>query len=354
MDHDSVSGLREFAAAGRIAGLPVTGGAEVRASFLKTPFAGHRINNTDQDGNAYIALHGIAEPYIDQVDAFLAPLRVKRNYRNSRMCERINQKVGRYGITLDFEKDVMPLSQYKAGGSITERHLLYALAGKLIDSFGPGEKLIDFIENALGISVTNKAKTQLSDPENPIIQYDILAALKSDMGFFYIPADEECADIRDIIKLSKDTNSIAAYAYLGDVEVSVTGDKRAQRFEDSYLDEFFDYLKEIGISAVTYMPSRNTQAQLKRVRKLCSDYGFMQISGEDINNPRQEFVCKALRNPEYANLADSSWALIGHEHEVQKGLEYGFFGEKTVNTYRDIDQRTRAFANIAKNIYKTK
>ena len=85
-------------------------------------------------------------------------------------------------------------------------------------------------------------------------------------------------------------------AYLGDVGDSVTGDKRAQKFEDDFLDELVPFLCGAwAIGAITYMPSRNTPAQLKRIRALCDKYGLFQISGEDINSPRQSFVCEAQR-----------------------------------------------------------
>lgn len=71
----------------------------------------------------------------------------------------------------------------------------------------------------------------------------------------------------------------------GDVGDSVTGDKKTQKFEDDYLDQLFDVIKELNFKAVTYMPSRNTMEQLRRVRALCERYGFFQISGEDINSP---------------------------------------------------------------------
>ena len=102
---------------------------------------------------------------------------------------------------------------------------------------------------------------------------------------------------------------------MGDVGQSVTGDKRAQAFEDSYLEQLFEVISELGFKAVTYMPSRNTMEQLRRVRALCERYGFFQISGEDINSPRQSFICEAQRNPEFANLYDSTMTLIRHETE---------------------------------------
>ena len=106
---------------------------------------------------------------------------------------------------------------------------------------------------------------------------------------------------------------ISAYAYLGDVGDSVTGDKRAQKFEDDYLDELIDYVAKLGFKAVTYMPSRNTKAQLTRLRALCEKYSLFQISGEDINSPRQSFRCKALDDPKFHHLIDATYTLIGYE-----------------------------------------
>ena len=145
----------------------------------------------------------------------------------------------------------------------------------------------------------------------------MLGVLKSDLiSRIYINATDECPDIREIIALAKDINAISAYAYLGDVSDSVTGDKKAQKFEDSYLPELFEVIHDLGFNAVTYMPSRNTEQQLVRLKEYSAKYGFMEISGEDINSPRQSFVCEALKNPIFENLIDSTWELIKHENEA--------------------------------------
>ena len=127
--------------------------------------------------------------------------------------------------------------------------------------------------------------------------------MKSDLiGKFYVDATDELPDVREALDLCNEIGAISAYAYLGDVGSSVTGDKRAQKFEDDYLDELIPYIKELGFRAVTYMPSRNTRAQLERLRALCEKYELFQISGEDINSPRQSFVCEAQRDPAFRNL----------------------------------------------------
>lgn len=137
--------------------------------------------------------------------------------------------------------------------------------------------------------------------------------------------------------------------YLGDVGQSVTGDKRAQAFEDSYLDQLFDIIADLGFRAVTYMPSRNTPEQLERLRSLCEKYSLFQISGEDINSPRQLFICKALQNPAYHNLVDSTWALIGHEVAATKNIELGMFSESSIKKYGSLDARVEFFGKLGRN-----
>ena len=316
MDHDSLSGAREFIEAGKITGILTTIGVECRVSMKNTPLADKRINNQDQKGIAYPTFHGIPHQHIDEVVAFFKPYVKARNERNRKMTDRINTLTAPYGIRLDFDRDVVPLSEFVHGGSITERHLLFALSQKLTERFGKGEEIVSFLTKEMGIALPDKIRGYLSDSENPYYEYDLLGALKGNLvEKFYIDADEECPDVRELVAFAAKIDAFSAYAYLGDVGDSVTGDKKTQKFEDDYLDQLFDVIKELNFKAVTYMPSRNTMEQLRRVRALCERYGFFQISGEDINSPRQSFICEAQRNPEFANLYDSTMTLIRHETE---------------------------------------
>ena len=119
--------------------------------------------------------------------------------------------------------------------------------------------------NDLGLSVSDKIKKYLLDEENPHFNYDLLGVLKADTAFFYIDADEEMPEASEFIKFAKEMGAIPAYAYLGDVGDSVTGDKKAQKFEDAFLNELIDELKKDGFLAIAYMPTRNTPEQLKRL-----------------------------------------------------------------------------------------
>ena len=347
MDHDSVSGCREFIEAGRIARFPVTCGCELRVDFSRTPVAGRRINNPDQNDIVYMALHAIPHGSFDRVDEFLRPIRAARGVRNRKMTARLAEIFAPYGISLDYDRDVLPRSQAAEGGSVTERHILWALGQNLIEKLGRGAPLVSFLRDTLGLSLSAKVTGYLSDTDNIHYDYDLLGLLKAEfVPQFYIPATDECPDVRDVLALSEEVGAISAYAYLGDVGDSVTGDKRAQKFEDGYLDELVPLLKELGYRAITYMPSRNTPAQLSRLRALCERYELLQISGEDINSSRQSFVCTAMQSPEFSNLADAAWALIAHER-----ADAGLFAPESIAAEPSLSARVAAFAAKGRALY---
>jgi len=311
MDHDTIAGAKEFREAGRIAGVAVTCGMECRVDFSQTSLTGRRLNNPDQDGIAYMAVHSVPPQNYGILQEAFAPLRERRNKRNIKMVQNINSLMNPHGISLDFEKDVLPESQYAWGGTVTERHLLWALAVKLIEAGGT-EEMAGLLAG-LGVALNEGQLSRLS-ADNPHLRYDLLGILKAELiGKIYVPASDECMTLNELVELAKRADAILCYAYLGDVGDSVTGDKRPERYEDSYLDELFAVLKQEGVSGVTYMPSRNTSAQIARLRELCAAYGMIEISGEDINSPKQSFICEKLSEPGFSHLVQATWRLIERE-----------------------------------------
>ena len=312
IDHDSISGAEEFLEAAQIIGIPVTIGMEARVSMDGTRLEGRRTNNPDQVGVSYMTIQSVPHDKIKTLTEFFKPYQAARHARNRKMIVKINELCG---VALDYDRDVLPLSEAKDNGGVTERHLMYALAIELVKQVGKGQPMIEKLQS-MGMTLSEKQKTLLLDTEYPFYEYDVLGMLKGTfVPKIFIDATDECPKLPDMVKICADVDAYLCYAYLGDVGDSVTGDKKAQKFEDDYLDDVFECLKEEGVKAVTYMPTRNTPAQLERLRGLCDQYGMFQISGEDINTPRQSFIIKAMENPMFQNLSDATWKLIEHEKQ---------------------------------------
>lgn len=325
IDHDSIGAASEMLGAAAEIGIASTVGFELRVSFLKTPLAGVKINNPDSKGIVYMCVHGVPRQNLGKAREFLAPISAAREKRNRAMVAAFNAMGLEY--QLSYDGDIVPLSRHAEGGSVTERHILYALALKMIGRCCRGAVLVDYLEKDLGLALAPKIRSRLLDTENVHYVYDLLGVLKSSyLPEFYIqPGADECPDVRDVVKFALGIGAIPAYAYLGDVAQSPTGDKRAEKFEDGFLDELLDLLVDIGFPAVTYMPPRNTTAQMVRLQEGCRSRHLMEISGVDINSSRQSFNCPEMLQPVCIHLVDSAWALVAHEKLSAFGLEYGLF-----------------------------
>jgi len=353
IDHDSISAAEETLFAGSQLGIATTVGFEVRCSFKDTALSDRKINNPDSKGIVYMCIHGVPSDKIAECREFLKPVNTVRNIRNRAEVAALNKLIAGYGLSpLDFDRDVYALSKSEEGGSITERHILAALAGRIIERFGKGQQIVDFLENELKISLSEKVRQIFLDKENPHYLYDLLGSLKGSFlpEFFIQPEPEETIPAKAIVDFARSIGAIPAYAYLGDITESPTGDKKAEKFEDSYLDELFSVLHEIGYTAVTYMPPRNTKEQLLRVQELAGKYGFMEISGVDINSSRQIFNCPEMLQPEFEHLLDSAWALVAHEKLASADPDLGLFQPENPLADKTIDERIAVYAEIGRQL----
>ena len=355
MDHDSVSGCKELIEACKIIGIASTVGFELRVNFSGTIVEGRKLNNPDSKNIGYIAIHGIPESKLPETKKFLNPIQVARNKRNKKTLDNLNNLIKDYRIEkIDFREEVYNISQAQEGGSITERHILYAFAKKIIQKVGKGEKLILFLKDNLDIVLSEKIKQFLLDKNNQFYLYDLLGILKSSFldKIFIQPDYEECISVYEAVKFSNSINAIPAYAYLGDVTDSPTGDKRAEKFEDDFLEELIPELKKIGFKAITYMPPRNTLSQLLGLQRLCRKYEFMEISGVDINSPRQYFNYPIILRPEFAHLIEATWALIAHEKLANYDEKYALFSNRNPLKGKSLKERIRIYSEIGRKIDK--
>lgn len=351
VDHESIAGGEEIRDACKSFGLGSTVGFELRVNFYGTSIENKKINNPESRGIAYTVIHGVSDLYFLQVNDFLKPIRKARMERNEKMVGCLSSLLGRKNLpSVSFEKDVLPLSLYTEGGSITERHILYACVKMLIAQMGKGQVLVDSLEKVFQITLNEKMRGFLLDVGNIHYEYDVLGLLKMTLlPQVYIDPDEcECIPAKKAVDFAKQIHAIPAYAYLGDVGDSVTGDKKIEKFEDAYIEELFCIISDTGYLACTYMPPRNSIEQLRYVSQLCRKYNLMEISGVDINSSRQNFL---YRNPDEFNfLNNSAWALAGHEYIQKEQKTKGMFDENGEYSQLPLHDKLLKYADIGKNV----
>lgn len=349
VDHDSISAAEETVEAAKLLGIGSTVGFEIRVNFDGTSVSGRKINNPDSTNIAYMVVHGVPLPRVNEVMEFLAPINAARNQRNKEQITRLNRILASLEVPQLTWDAVYASSRADEGGSITERHILYTLSLLLMGTVGPGPQMIAFLQDRFGAELPARVAGYLADPVNPHYVYDLLGVLKGAFlpRFFIQPQHDECISVFDAVEFGRSIAAIPAYAYLGDVRESPTGDKKAEQFEDRYLDELFPELTRIGFRAVTYMPPRNTKEQLRRVQELCARHELMEISGVDINSSRQSFTCPDVMEPEFAHLNDATWALIAHEKLTSISPAYSLFGSSSL-AEGSLDERIRRYASFGR------
>lgn len=354
IDHESVAGCREFIEACKMLGVVPTIGFEVRLSCVQTPMKGKRLNNQDQLSVGYFPVHGLPVQSINIVEEFLQPIRKAREKRNRKMTEKVNQMMKGYGIELDFDRDVVSISKWSQGGSVTERHILYALALQMIEKYGQGSGVVEFVERELSITLTEKAKGYLMDAENDIYAYDLTNVLK---GYFskamYVEAEiEETPDVKTVLPFLNRIGCIPTYIYIGDIRggANTPDDRKIQKFEDDHLEELFECLASYGLRAISYVPSRNDMDQVVRIRQLCRKYGMFEICGEDINQPRQSFICTHKTEADRNFFNNSTRALVGHEFLAEQDLSASFISDSTIEKFPNLDERMAYYKSFKKNV----
>ena len=371
VDHDTVAGAAEIEEAGKRLSLATTVGCEVRVNATATPLEGRRINDPTTHNIFYMVLHAIPIAKRAALQSALAPIRQARRQRLTEMTQRLTALLKDVDWQpLDFAKDVVALSQWEAGGTLTERHLLYALARRLVETFWKDPDTVDnaqshaavlemtrWCKRHFGISFPPSVRQRLADSANHHRPYDLLAIFKAELlpAIFIPPNARECPPAAEMLQLAERSDAIAAYPYLGGVDPAShqSTSKTNAQFEDPYLDLLMPTLRHMGFRAITYMPPRNSQRQLERVAEWCRRLDLLEISGVDVNSPRQNFRYMIDDPAMQQRLIDSTWALIAHERAANLTPSLGLLHAENPWAAHPLTRRVARYAAAGRTCHAT-
>ncbi|MBQ9482024.1 MAG: hypothetical protein IJU84_07675 [Clostridia bacterium] len=341
-DHDTLSGAAEFVKACNILGMECTVGLQLRARFYEGK--GRWLNSFYEKDVGFVTIRGIPSGEINALDKEIAAVRADRAARDRQMVEKFNARIKKYGISINFDKDVKPLSRYAEGGTITERHILYAFAEKLIQKFGSAEAILSFIKDALKIQVEEEYCIALSDIRSDYYAYDLVNCLKHEIRFFYIPADD-LPSARSVAELAHRHGALACYSYVGETRRVYDGEETVIELEQGYLDELMKDLGETGFDAVEYSPVALTAETAERLTLLAKENGMFTLPSSDVNSPRHRMISD-VGLPE--ELACNSRAVIGHEKSASYDISDGINTDKSKEKNPELGARLRLYSEIGK------
>ena len=341
-DHDTLSGADEFTAAAAILGMESSAGLQLRARFYTGK--GRWLNNFYERDIGFVAIRGIPERSWKSLNKRLEYIRKRRIARDARMVEKFNNRLRKYDISINFEKEVVPLSKYGEGGTVTERHILYTFAQKLIEKFGDAEAIKGFLTGELGINIEEEFLPAISDTANPYYAFDLLNCLKHETKFFYVNVDE-MESIEDIVALAREFGGLCTYTYVGERHKFYENGVLVEKHEDEYLSEFISDLGRWGVDAIEYVPDAISEHKREQITELARENGMFTLPCMDINSPRQLFVQgKGLSEELSRNL----WAVIGHAKSSQFDLSDGLNTEKSKEKNPNLEARLKLYAEIGK------
>ena len=90
--------------------------------------------------------------------------------------------------------------------------------------------------------------------------------------------------------------------------------------------------------------------QLARISTLAAQHQMIEVSGVDINQPRQVFSCPELSEPRFARLGDSTWALVAHEVLSEADLRRGLLHPENPMAGLPLSERIIAYGELGRQL----
>ena len=118
-DYGSVGSVKEFQKSCLKLGIAYLGGVE----FML---------NDSVLGNFIASFYGINNKNASAFDSILQEFREICKSKTQALTERLNKKLKKFDIFIDYEKEVLPITESKKGGTVTLKHVYMALSQKII------------------------------------------------------------------------------------------------------------------------------------------------------------------------------------------------------------------------------
>ena len=293
MDNYTLSGAREFIKACRILQMTYTVGVEIRASFKNECMP-----------TANVSVMGIALRNFERMENALKSYRDRQEGNINATCEAVNKRFKRFGIQLDFKKDVAIYFKHKKEKVYLSKYVYLALSKKLYAKFSETE--IAEILNAVGIKASASRLSLISSKEeNSYYVYDLTNILFDYRDLFYCRKSYSDAD--SIVKTAHSIGAVCAFQYYAKENETFAVGTAGRIF--SIIDE----VKRLGFDGFCFDPDKMDDDLRSAVFNKLAEYELLPFNLLSVEFPRQEFEYAYSSKSAEEIMERSVYTVVGSE-----------------------------------------
>jgi hypothetical protein len=242
--------------------------------------AGILVNDPNNPGRTYISGKGLAllQKLAGRSPELFDRIKKESNSHAEKMCARLNEHLA--GCGAPFLISFREVADKMTMGNVRERHLARALRMKIAGHFADEVSQAAFYQKIFGGRPLESPVDNVAAVEN-----EIRGNLLKAGGRAFVPENPDAfPEVNDICQVIIDAGGIPTYPFLADyADGKITG------FEGD-LANAVTTLKNRGIFAVEFIPSRNTTGILEEYARYCWENGMTVTLGTEHNTPVMEPV----------------------------------------------------------------
>jgi len=294
-------------------------------------------------GNCTASFFGVCDGDFG-FEPLLETFRINCLSRAQKATEAINGTLSKYGISIDYEKDVYKFTQSKKKGTVTLKHVFRAVGESIIQKYGKGKNTADFLRNELCLDIDESEYNLLCDHRNVYYIYDLIVALKK---YF---KDNDCMtvgfpDVKSYTSVADDSGVIAAYHYKCKyrwLEIETETEKTVAEFS-----ELLDIIKAEGFNAVCLSVREYSKSALVKYIKAVKDKEMLVVLNEKSEYPHSLFGVDCPEESR-AYVEACAFAIAGNALSIAECHSDGIFSDKTIIKCPSFEERLNIFASIGK------
>jgi len=329
-DYGAVSSIAEFENSCQTLGIAYVGGFELSV-------------NDEQLGNFIASFYGVNAQNIQVFESVLGSFRANCEQRARSLADNLNRKLKKFDLIIDFDKDVLPLTQKKRGGTITFKHVYMALSEKIIERCGKGKPTADFIRQQLCFDIAECDYNLLCDANDPHYVYDLISTLRSSSK----ATSKECEypSVQSVLQVAKEQGLICAYQYNGEdnwIASENDCESAVKQFQKR-----LDCVKQLGFTAVSICVKNLGLVTACAFTKAIEENQMLVILNEKTEYPRNRFDIVNLDGCE-SFVNKCAFAILGNAVSIISNPEDSMFSAKTVEKCPSFDERLAIFYGIGR------